>query len=173
MENGQPKAWPLLGSNIRYLAPANVSFPSALEAYEEIDLSAFGFETFIEAAQPSFDALTHKAVEATPAKVGGQWTRQWTIVALTQEEITASAKAKVPQIVTARQGMAELIDRELLATVQAALDAIPGKAGALARNDFVKAQEWDRSWPLIAQMQQALGWSDQFIDEMFIAAKAR
>jgi hypothetical protein len=79
----------------------------------------------------------------------------------------------VPQVVTARQGMAELIDRDLVATVQGVLDAIPGKEGELARNDFNKAQEWERNWPLIIQLQPVLNWSDAFVDEMFISAKAR
>jgi hypothetical protein len=79
----------------------------------------------------------------------------------------------VPQVVSARQGMAELIDRDLVATVQAVLDAIPGKEGALARNDFLKAAEWERTWPLIVQLQPVLGWSDAFVDEMFISAAKR
>jgi hypothetical protein len=79
----------------------------------------------------------------------------------------------VPQVVSARQGMAELIDRDLVPTVQAVLDAIPGKEGALARNDFLKAAEWERTWPLIVQLQPVLGWSDAFVDEMFISAAKR
>lgn len=69
--------------------------------------------------------------------------------------------------------MAELIDRELLATVQGVLDGIAGKAGDLARNDFTNAQTWDRTWPLIGQLQPVLGWSDAFIDELFTGASAR
>lgn len=85
----------------------------------------------------------------------------------------AAAAPKVPSFVTKRQGMAELIDRDLLATVQGVLDGITGKVGDLARNDFTNSQEWQRSWPLIAQLQPVLSWSDAFVDEMFISAKAR
>lgn len=102
-------------------------------------------------------------------------------VDMTAEEVSAIqaewnatlATPKVPTFVTRRQGRAELIDRDLLATVQGVLDGIPGKAGDLARNDFDTSQEWHRDWPLIAQVQPILGWSDAYVDELFISAKRR
>jgi hypothetical protein len=96
-----------------------------------------------------------------------------------KDEHDAAVAPRPPASVTKRQGMAELIDREddngvsLLTTVQAVLDGIAGKAGILARNDFTNSQEWQRDWPLIAQLQPILGWSDAFVDELFISAKAR
>jgi hypothetical protein len=93
--------------------------------------------------------------------------------AILAEWAAEAAKVAVPQFVSARQAWAELIDRELLEGVEAILNAMEGKAGALARNDFHRAQEWRRDWPLIAQLQPVLGWSDAFVDELFIGAGAR
>lgn len=154
---------------IRALRP-NVSFPAAMT--DEM-ITSHGFVVVGEGSRPS--VTEHQsAVRGDPVQdASGNWASSWTVRDWSAEEIAAYEKAKVPQSVTARQGMAELIDRDLVAAVQAVLDAIPGKEGALARNDFTKSQEWERRWPLIAQLQPALGWSDAFVDEMFISAKAR
>lgn len=82
LQDGAPKAWPLTGENIRYLAPEHVSFPYPPEAYEQIDLSEFGFETFELSDPPSFDPATQRLVEVAPQKAGGVWVQQFTIEAL-------------------------------------------------------------------------------------------
>ena len=85
----------------------------------------------------------------------------------------AALAPKVPVSVTKRQGMAELIDRDLLAGIQGVLDGMASKPGDLARNDFANSQEWRRTWPLIEQMRQVFGWTDAFVDELFISAGNR
>lgn len=101
LEDGQPKTWPLIGANVRYLAPEGVGFPSGADAYEEVDLSEFGFETFAEADQPAFDPLTHKIAETAPIKVHGVWTRQWEVVALTNTEAQAATQAAQTSLMAA------------------------------------------------------------------------
>ncbi len=116
----------------------------------------------------------HQSAERAGGElVNGAWRFKWTVRDWTADEIAAYEKAKVPASVTRRQGMAELIDRDLTAQIGEALDAIPGKAGMLARNDFLNSQEWQRTWPLIAMMAQNFGWSEQYVDQLFISAKAR
>lgn len=84
--------------------------------------------------------------------------------------IVDEALTPVPATVTPRQGRALLIQRNHLAQVQALLDGMPGVEGELARNDFATAQEWRRDWPLIEQMRVALGWTTEYVDELFVAA---
>lgn len=76
----------------------------------------------------------------------------------------------VPEAVTPRQGRAVLITNGHMAQVQGLLDAMTGIEGELARNDFASAQEWRRDWPLIEQMRVALGWTQAYVDELFVAA---
>ena len=108
LENGTPKAWPLIGDNVRYLAPVGTSFPASPDAYEEADLSEFGFETFIDVPSPAFEPLTHRLVDDIPIQIDGQWTRQWQVLAL--DEATAAASRDL-----ARTTMAAQIDAAVAA----------------------------------------------------------
>ena len=77
---------------------------------------------------------------------------------------------KIPDAITSRQGLKILSRNGLLTTVQAALQNMPGQAGADARIDFDHAVDWHRHWPLLVSLAQQLGLSDAQIDQMFIDA---
>jgi hypothetical protein len=89
----------------------------------------------------------------------------------------------VPSSVTRRQGMAVLIMHGLDTQIESALqqqltaatnsgDANAIRAAKLALNDFHESQTFERSWPLISQMQQAFGWTDAYVDSLFIEARS-
>lgn len=75
--------------------------------------------------------------------------------------------APVPASVSRRQAWAALIKTASMASVKAAIDAMPGTEGDLARNDFYNAQSYERSWPLIQSMQQVLGWTSAQVYDLF------
>ena len=76
----------------------------------------------------------------------------------------------VPISITPRQGMIMLSRAGLLATINAAIDAIEGQAGEEARIDFERATEWRRDWPLINALAGGIGLTSAQVDDLFIAA---
>lgn len=78
-----------------------------------------------------------------------------------------AAPPPVPQEVTQRQAMAALIKTNKLAQVEAALAAMTGQAGDLARNDFYRSNAFQRNWPLMEQMKPILNWTDADLDNLF------
>jgi hypothetical protein len=76
----------------------------------------------------------------------------------------------VPISITPRQGMLMLSRAGLLASVNAAIDAIEGQPGEEARIDFERANEWRRDWPLINALASGIGLTSEQIDQMFITA---
>jgi hypothetical protein len=91
--------------------------------------------------------------------VGGEWTEPEPV-------------SYIPQEVTMRQARLALLDAELLANVQPAINSLP-------EPDKTKAQiEWDysnalqRSNPFVDVLGAALGLSSQDLDNLFIQASA-
>lgn len=128
LKDGQPHAWPLTGTDVKYLAPEGTGFPSSSEAYEAVDLAEFGFETFAEAAKPVFDAATQKVVDTTPVQIDGVWTRQWSVVNLDASEINSK--------VIAAAAAARL----------AAIDAVLAADATLATAKAMTNAEFDAWW---------------------------
>jgi len=56
--------------------------------------ASFGFAEVKLAPQPTFDALTHKVVETTPALVCGQWVQQWSVEPLPAADAEANVRAQ-------------------------------------------------------------------------------
>jgi len=77
----------------------------------------------------------------------------------------------VPQSVTMRQARQALILAGKDEAVDAALAAIPGTAGKLARAEWEKSQAVERDRPLVVQMGAALGLSEADLDQLFILAE--
>ena len=78
--------------------------------------------------------------------------------------------SSVPQEVTKRQALQALILAELDDEVDAALAAIPGIPGKLARAEWAESKMVERNRPLVKQMTQTLGWTEQQVDQLFITA---
>lgn len=78
--------------------------------------------------------------------------------------------ATVPHSVTMRQACQALILSEKMDAVNAALAAIPGLDGELARAEWERSQVVERNRPLVKQMGVQLGLSDADLDQLFILA---
>lgn len=76
----------------------------------------------------------------------------------------------VPREVTMRQARQALILAGLDEAVEAALAAMPGTPGKLARAEWERSQTVQRNRPLVLQMGTALGLTSAQLDQLFIAA---
>lgn len=56
------------------------------------------------------------------------------------------------------------------ADIEAALNSLPDPPRTIARNRWENKDTISRNSPIIAQMQALLGWSNAYVDELFIAA---
>lgn len=90
-------------SEIRAAFP-NVSFPSVIT---DSDLLAVSVLPVTLTPKPEHNPIIHKAVEAAPALVNGQWVQRWTVEPLTPQE---------------QQAVALRIKQEILDATQARLD---------------------------------------------------
>lgn len=78
---------------------------------------------------------------------------------------------QVPQKVSTRQAHQALILAGLYDNVQAAIDAIPdGTQRAMARVEWDKSNEFERSRPLLIQLAESLGLDSEALDNLFITA---
>lgn len=83
----------------------------------------------------------------------------------------AEIKARVPSVVTMRQGREALIRNGLFAQVDAALNAIgdPGEK-AIALNYWEYSQVMERGNPVVQQLAPALGLTEAQLDALFTQA---
>jgi hypothetical protein len=77
---------------------------------------------------------------------------------------------EVPKHVTMRQATQALILAGKIDAVNAAIAAIPGLQGALARAEWEKSQLVERNRPLVLAMGAQLGMSAADLDQLFITA---
>ncbi len=149
-------------SEIRQACP-NTSFPSALT--DQMILDA-GFTPVTELPAPSYDQATQRIEQTAPQEVEGAWTRGWTVIDLTPEEVEAKRKASVPQSVSMRQARLALDAAGMLDTVDAAL----AQASRAWQIEWEFAAEVNRQWPTLLALQPALGMTDKQVDQLFITA---
>ncbi len=76
----------------------------------------------------------------------------------------------VPEVVTMRQARLALLGAGLLAQVNTAVASMPGTTGGAARIEWEYAQEVRRDSPLVAALSDALGMSEETLDNLFKAA---
>lgn len=113
---------------------------------------------------PDFDPETQRA-EPILVWHADRVERQWTVVPYTPP---------VPVSVTRRQLRLELLSRDLLANVTAALNGIPDEATkAAALIEWEDATTFDRAHPLVGQIGAALGLTSAQLDDIWRAAAAR
>jgi len=81
--------------------------------------------------------------------------------------------AGVPQSVTAAQAVVALIGAGVKDDVEgaiAALEAQDAVQGAVARAWYERSNEFQRRHPTLLSLQHALGWTDEFVDGLFVTA---
>ena len=76
----------------------------------------------------------------------------------------------VPDSIDMRRARLALLAASHLAAVNAAIEAMESDAGEDARIEWEYATTIKRDHPLVAAMQQALGLSDQQLDDLFVTA---
>lgn len=110
---------------------------------------------------PAFDAGTQYCLYQD-----GAW-----VVAQAQAQVQPQA-TPVPGAVSMRQARTALLSAGLLSTVSAAVEALDGIEGDVARIEWEYAQEVRRDSPLVASMASALGMTDAQLDGLFVRAAA-
>lgn len=93
-------------------------------------------------------------------------------IELTEAEVSylQAVAQDVPDVVDAWQAKTALEQDGLLLEVESEIMAMTGAAGASARKDWYSATKWRRDWPLVLAMQQKMGWTDDYVDRLFITA---
>lgn len=76
----------------------------------------------------------------------------------------------VPEVVSMRQARIALLAAGHLAAVTAAIAAMPGIEGDVARIEWEYAQDVRRDSPLIGALAPAVGLSSEQVDALFLAA---
>ena len=78
--------------------------------------------------------------------------------------------AAIPQSVTMRQARLALMGAGKLATVNAAIEGMPGVQGDAARIEWEFSSEVKRGQPLVMSMGQVLGLNAEQLDALFTTA---
>lgn len=100
---------------------------------------------------PDYDSSTQSAFWQPSAK-------EWKIVT------AAPLSNPVPQVISRRQAKQALLQAGLLDVADAAIAASGDRA---AQIDWADAQEFRRDWATLISMQNALGLTDEQIDDLF------
>lgn len=79
----------------------------------------------------------------------------------------------VPQVVDMAQARLALLDTGRLATVQAAIDAMPGLEGDAARIEWEFRTTVRRDSALVQSLIAGFGWSNAEVDAMFVLAASK
>lgn len=81
-----------------------------------------------------------------------------------REVIAPKSLITVPQVISRRQAKQALLQAGLLDVAEAAIAASADRA---AQIDWADAQEFRREWATLISMQNALGLTDEQIDDLF------
>jgi hypothetical protein len=114
----------------------NVSFHSVMGDDLLADYSVFPVR---QTDAPSFDALTHKAVEAAPIQVGGEWVQQWAVEALSEAEALFAQQQQLEQRITELKQL--LRDTDYVALSDYDKDKADVKAQRQAWRDEIRTLE--------------------------------
>jgi hypothetical protein len=128
---------------------------------EGSDLSELGWYPLKETDQPVYDESTHK-LTSEPVFVNNEWVRQWNVVALSEEELAA----RVPSVVEMAQARLALLNEGSLDTVESNIASM----GPAAQIEWEYRTTVRRDNALVAAMKAQLGWTDEQLDNLFIAA---
>lgn len=146
----------------------NTSFPLPLDPADLVD---FGVHVVAEAAPPAA-TIEQTLTEAAPALIDGVWTQQWSVTDATPEQIAERQAALVPGAVTMRQARLALMGAGKLATVEAAIDALPEPNRTAARIEWDYSSEVQRHHGLVAALGPTLGMTSEQVDQLFVTAAA-
>lgn len=90
----------------------------------------------------------------------------------TEGEVAAQMLLPEPVVVPQEAAMWALKELCLVrghaADIEAALNSLPDPPRTIARNRWENKATISRNSPIIAQMQQILGWTNAYVDELFV-----
>lgn len=122
-------------------------------------------------ASPDALALYESVYDTSPREIDDGEGGTTTYVPPFKFGMLAEAVMPVPESVTSRQGMEQLIRSGLDEQVDDAINAITDPVDRkLARNWLDKASIWERNNPQLLAIGNALGLSTQDVDSLFIQA---
>ena len=144
LTNGNPEkytVWQLRRDNPQTSFPAEIS---------DSTLADYGVFPVTPTERPDVDPRTERLAEGTPILLDGQWTQQWWIVALTDDEIAARDEAQGDQIRAERTQ--RLSDTDWTQVDDAPLSNVQKAAWAAYRQALRDIPQqggfpWDVVWP--------------------------
>ena len=143
----------------------NTSFPDGLsdEGYAE-----WGMVPVTVDLEPEFDGV-YKELEAVgPTLVDGVWTQGWSVVDRDPEDVQETIEARRQGMrCSMRQARLALLQQGLLASVDAAIAALPDGEREPAEIEWEYGSSVERLSPLISSLMPALGIDDAQMDELF------
>ena len=92
-----PDIYPYYPATLRGEYP-NISFP--FEMSNSL-LAEYDIYPVTLTDKPSYNENTQKIVETAPELIEGQWTQQWSVIGLTEQEL----EDRIPKVVSSLQGM--------------------------------------------------------------------
>lgn len=133
-----------------------------------------GYAMLAEIPAPAYDPATQRVERAEYAVLhAGQWQPQYSVIALTEDEIDAERKARIPQQCTPAQGLVALFalkgitDADLLTAIGNIQDEVQRYT---AMTGFQRATEWRRDSPTMQAMAQLLGLTEADLDALYTYA---
>lgn len=146
----------------------NTSFPESLS---DEDYAEWGMVPVTVDPEPEFDGV-YKELEAVgPTLVDGVWTQGWSVVDRDPEDVQETIEARRQGMrCTMRQARLALLQQGLLASVDAAIAALPDGEREPAEIEWEYGKDVERLSPLVISLMPALGMSDEEIDDLFFLA---
>lgn len=88
------------------------------------------------------------------------------------KDLEEASKPVIPTSVTPRQAKLALAMEGVYDEIIGILESLPEPQKTLSKIEWDYATEFRRSHMLVHQMKQAMDWTDEFVDELFVTASA-
>lgn len=157
INSGAVEQYPFYINTLRLENP-NTSFPNNIEVDFDT-LAEFNVVRVFPTAQPTFNPMTEKVVESTPAMgEDGRWLQVWTVVDLSPEEIVAKAEEFKTQVVNKVQERLDEFAKtrnydSILSAATYATSAVPKFAAEGQYAITARDQTWAALYQILADVQ--------------------
>ena len=118
--------------------------------------------------KPEFNDLTHELKQVNAVCINDLWTEQWEVVALTGEDaLTKLQQWRNSVKCTRRQGELALIEVGKIEMVESAIASIADLKERRKAQAEYSSDTWERSNQFLQTMWQALGGTEEELDNLF------
>ncbi len=143
------------------------TFPAVIT---DLELGLIGLEPIHPTPRPVYD-INKIIIEKPPVLGSDGWVQVWAEEIASTEEVERRKSALVPRSVSKRQGRQQMILMGIIEQVQTAIDAIPDPVQkALVQSFWDDSSQYERNHPQMIQLAQAVGLTEEQLDQAFIAA---